>query len=244
MLFETAYAFSSAKISTLSLLHYKTLVSFNADNAASLNNLGINCEVLGMKFKSNSYLKNAFEKNSNIAGGNLANKYIGGGFYDEAKLILDKAKLADELEPRVGSAIALLSNEMKEEDEKENKFLDIARRQQRFFRTFASMAFSRRKSKLEFSGKWKDKKGVEIDISQDDTFIEAKWVARNQDKKYRIYGTFKNTLFADIKYEEPVYITSLETYEGYAYTNAGCDRLTILILKKDNDILELEFTKV
>lgn len=57
LLFEAAYAQSEAKLSQLCTSNYDILIRFTPDHNTALNNLGVECDGLGMPIKSVEYYK-------------------------------------------------------------------------------------------------------------------------------------------------------------------------------------------
>lgn len=91
-LFSAAYAQSNVELSPLSAVNYNTLLRFDRRHSSALNNLGVECDKLGLPMKCVSYYKNAVvEAKETLAMANLAYRYFYQGFEKEAQDLLDLA---------------------------------------------------------------------------------------------------------------------------------------------------------
>ncbi|MFC2146898.1 hypothetical protein ACFLRT_05995 [Acidobacteriota bacterium] len=247
LLFDTAYQFSKANVRLLSLLHYKTLISLSPNHSAALNNLGVCFGELGMKFKQKSNYKEAIKKGNNLAAGNLAINFIDAGFYDEAKKILDKAKLVDNPEPKVTSALSRLTNEIIDETEKEEKLMEIAKIEQRLFINLPDEIFLQYLDKIDLNGKWKEKDGNEIILTHNENSIKIEWLSEEENYRKRyISGNFKSKLIAEVKYYvTPFSYSPYDVYNGYGVLYNNFTKFHFIFFKENNyEILEFEFSKL
>ena len=70
--FRVAYSYGQKDLSALSLLHYKTLLQFDPNNAIGLNNLAVEYDRLHMPMRSANTYKKAVGLNETLASANLA----------------------------------------------------------------------------------------------------------------------------------------------------------------------------
>lgn len=248
LLFDTAYRYSTADIRVLSLLHYKTLISLNPNHSAALNNLGVCFESLKMRFKQIIHLKEATKSGNNLAAGNLAIKLIDAGFHDEAKEILDKAKLVDAPDSRVTSALSRLTNEIRDETEKEEKLVEIAKIQQRLFRNFPDEIFLKDLDSIDLNGKWKENDGAEISLTHNGSGINIEWLSeKDKYRKRAVKGHFTNKLVVKVEYTLPdvLSLSGYSVYRGLGVLNENFTKLHFALLgDNDYNILEFEFSKL
>lgn len=247
LLFDAAYQHSETAIMALCLLHYKTLISLNPAHPSALNNLGACFGTLEMNAKQIEYYKKAVKIGSNRAAGNLAIKLIDIGFHDEAKEILNEAKLDKNPESRVTAALSRISTETSDESSKEEKILEIAKIEQRLLRDFPNEFFLKESENSDLNGKWEEKDGSEINLTQNENYLEIKWQSDNKFSDVRtIKGKIVQNLIPSAKYER----RNIYSYRGYDYYNGfgllsnTNKKLHFALLKEDNsEILELVFSK-
>ena len=135
--FNAAYAQSQANLSAISITNYDTLLSFKPENAASLNNLGVECKNVNLPFKSVDYYKKATQVDETLAMANLAALLMNIGFYDKANAELSRASQLPNPHENVASTKAELEKRRREEQEKWANLIEIGNRQQQFLREFA-----------------------------------------------------------------------------------------------------------
>jgi tetratricopeptide (TPR) repeat protein len=235
LLFKAAYSYAEKKLSDLALSHYKTLLEFKPDDAATLNNIAILYSNLGMPMRSIELFKKAVELNHTLAAANLAEHFLDAGFKEEASKILDKAKEQKDFHPNVGRAISNVSNKEAAESKTEESSIDAAREQQRFLLIFAGAYFKGEPDCPQFSGMWKLSDDSEMNITQNDSLIEANWISNKS--KYRFKGIVSNrgskiTIYKQqIRWARDVEPEFTKESIGYAYlTPDGC-QLVIMALK-------------
>lgn len=152
--FAAGYAYSHVdEEHPLSLLHYVTKARVDEDDAATLNNLGVILERLGLSIRSVENYRMAFSKGNSLAGANLAQRLIDAGFGDEASTILEEASRHDPAHEMVGKAVGTLAEHREEERIRLERLIAEARREQGFLRRFATARFEARET-ADFSGTW------------------------------------------------------------------------------------------
>lgn len=186
--------------------------------------------------------KRAFARKNTLAGSNLANLFMNAGFHEEAKGILDEAKVEKDPDPNVGSAMAALSQKNQAEEENTKKILDRALREQRFLKAFGVSRFT--KSADCFAGNWKDKSGETFRIERDGMKLVAEWT--HGKRKKELSGTVVNrtakitlkiTSQPDSLFELPKHL------KGYAYSSSDREGLRWMLF--DDRIPEFaEFTRI
>ncbi|MCP4608446.1 MAG: hypothetical protein GY845_07015 [Planctomycetes bacterium] len=162
--FDLALQYSKQDHAKLALLHYKKLLDIGSKTGANLNNLGVQYNRTGLKCKAINSYSEAMDKKEIFAIGNLAHKYLDGGFTKDAKLLLDKAiELEHEgsTNKRVITARQLLGNLTKEEDEKEKELLKDAEVQKEFRIKYSQAFLSNvQVTKNQIEGDWKTPEGI------------------------------------------------------------------------------------
>ncbi len=157
--FDLAYRYSQTGHVKLSLLHYKKLTD-TIKSLAGLNNLGVAYETLGLSAKSIRSYSDAAELNHTLAMANIAQRYLDGGFVEDAKSQIrtanDLSKEGIEIHGNIGLAKNRLDKILEDEEEKEKQLL-IEAEKEREFRTKYSEAYYFGKSivKDKFEGIWK-----------------------------------------------------------------------------------------
>lgn len=174
-IFDAAYSFSDQGFEELSLLHYDTLLRFDPTNAHSLNNIGVQYQQLDMPIKAVSSYNKSAELGNTLAMANLARKLISEGFIDEAKAKIEKAKAQDKMHPNVGEAISRIEASAKEEDEKEQRSLKVAREHQDYLSSFCEVYFVSHEQPPAFEGDWKNWYGHVLPLRQDNKDLLATW---------------------------------------------------------------------
>ena len=235
--FDAAFALSEVRLSHLSAMNYDTLLRFHPENASALNNLGVECETLGMPVRSISFYREAVKHNLTLAMANLANRYLKEGLVEDAESLLEKAKQEKELHPNVGRAIAAASDKRTEEESRWETVLNIGVKQQQFLHSFADAYFLGGQATTPFAGDWSLSSGESLIITQDGEKISAEW---EQDQlKRRLKGTARNR-------GAKVRIRKWESYStglggrfvnpttGYAYVDPNLSELRIMtVLEKE-----------
>lgn len=242
--FDVAYSYGAKNLDVLSLLHYKTLLNRNPDNATALNNIGVQYKRLQMQIGSVNCYKKAVELHETLAAANLASIYMDAGFIEEASLILDEAQQQKDVHPNVWMVRAKLSEIKKEEVEIEERYLKSAKEQQNFLRLFAEAYFTEKLNSLNsFSGLWRLPNGKEIIITETEDKIAAKYNPDNQNEQKYFTGSASNQA-ARLTFPSSSSYSS-DSKPGYAYLSPDGQKIRIMILKKTkHDIFTLVREKV
>ena len=238
--FAAAYASSSADYSALALMRYKTMLRFDTDNYAALNNIGILYGEWDMPILQVSSYKRAIENGNTLAAANLANKYIDAGFSSEARAVLDKAKEEEDFDPNVGSALASLSHRQQSESDLEDDVLKTAGEQRRFLLSFAEAYFEQLPITPRLDGEWRFSTGEEAIATMNGSMLEIKW-ERNK-VEHIIVADTKNRGAVVNKYvrKDQYYSPSLGD-RGYARLSKDGQQMKIMVLKdRRHSFLTLE----
>ena len=244
--FRVAYSYGQKDLSALSLLHYKTLLQFDPNNAIGLNNLAVEYDRLHMPMRSANTYKKAVGLNETLASANLAYRLMNAGFVEDARKLLDKAREQENIHPNVGSAIAAISEKEKGESKTEQDALKAAHEQQSFLHSFAEAYFTEKPDPSSFHGGWRFPDGIEMTMTQGPDQIEAKWV--RDEKEYELTGHPSNRA-ARIKTRKVVkgmrYVSLLgsmirsgEDSRGYIYLTADGQNLFLMDLKDQKHSIE------
>lgn len=233
--FDAAFAYGE-KLDLLTLLHYKTLLDFEPNNSGGLNNIAIQYGRLTMPISAAKFYKRASEQNNTLSHANLAYIYMNAGFADEAREILDKAKQFKNIHPNVGSAIASLSKKEDDEQKSEEKYLKIAREQQKLLRQFAEAYFVETTQSPSFVGAWQFTNNDTITISQNGTEVEANWISN--EIKYMFKGKVSNRAtkvsFHKMNYGYGKTETGFtKDGQGYVYLSSDGKQLHLMKMKSD-----------
>lgn len=242
--FDAAYAYGEGKCNSLSLLHYKNLLWFAPADLATLNNLGFAYNTLGMPMKSVEYYGKAIEGNHTLAMANLAHLYIDAGLAKNAKQILDKAKVQDEVSPNVGSAMSLLSNKEEEEAKVEKECFESAREQQKFLLSFAEAYFTKANdpNSLGFVGFWQSEKGYALKVFKDGSNIQGEMNSEGTKLSFKgsplnrglkIDGYTSTTTSTHIK--DMLIASELGNGHGYGYLTSEGEELHLVTIKKNGE---------
>lgn len=234
--FYAAYSYGQKGFHPLSLFHYKTLLRFKPDYRMALNNMGVEYQALNMPIKSTNSFKEAIELNETLAMANLAKRYLNAGFEEEATHILDKAKTDKEPHPNVGEAMSAISERKETESQLMESELSVANEQQRYILGFADAYFSEQPHCPGFAGSWRASDGIEMEITQHDSEIEAFWTSDNN--KHKMTGKVINRGATITIHKEKYVWSSPNKYEfvidrtGYAYLAPDGQTLLIMAMKE------------
>lgn len=199
LLFDAAYAQSEAKLSRLCAMNYYTLLKFSQDHDVALNNLGVECETLGMRIKSIEYYNRAAEQGSTLAMENLAYRFMDQGFGDEARNLLDAARVMENPHKNIGAALANLEDRKENENKKWEGVTNDGIRQQEFFWEYAEGYFLPLSGRVSFVGEWVSDTGEIFVIEEKDGEIIIKWETEEKGKNFT--GRTCNRS-GEIRYEE------------------------------------------
>ena len=248
-LFSASYAQSEANLSCLCVVNYSTLLGFNPAHNSGLNNLGVECDALGLPIKSISYYKRASEYGETLAMSNLAYHYMRQGFELEAQELLDKARKEDAPHRNVGQAMSALADKKAEENKAWDKIITEGMKQKEFFWAYADAYFLPSDQEQPFVGRWSSPTGKVFIISQENDVLTAQWETEHEGEKFE--GTVHN-LAVEIKYQRKKGLgLSLSTSgwsaakEGFAYLSQDGSRIHIHTSEKQTTFfLELNRLEV
>ena len=243
--FSAAYALSEASIARLSAINYETLLRFNSDNSAAMNNLAVQLDRLGMPIRAASFYKKAGEKESTLALANLVFRYLNAGLAEEARAVLEIARAQKNPHANVGHAIAALSEREEGESKAWKKAEQSAAIEQQHVRQFAEAWFIREEETIRFDGEWHLPGGERMNVEQADDQISAEW--QEGTEKHRLTGTIHNR-GAKIKVEkwhpnifgEGGYFGSAR--EGYGHISRDTMELAVMFVD-DEEPSFLSFAK-
>ena len=173
--FGAAFSYATISLHGISYLHYSRMLSFDPDNTSALNNIGVQCDELKMPLRSIAYYKRAFDAGYSLAAANLAFRYIGAGFREEAEKVLEAAKGTKDMHPNVGSAIVALSKNDEYEQTTDEKVRLQAGKAQHFFSQFAEAYFNPADSAVSFQGDWFSSAGYYLHIEHINGKLEGTW---------------------------------------------------------------------
>lgn len=235
LLFFAAHSYSEKSSTALALLHYKTLLRFNAEHTSALNNIGVEYKLAEMPILAvQSYMK-AAELKETLASANLADLYLGAGFKQEAQKVLNEAKLQADLHPKIGTAISAISEQQEEEKKIEKNIIKDGQEQQRFLRNFADAYFSRIADCPSFLGFWRSHDGIVLNITAEKPSLEGRWTRAKE--KYKLTGQVSNR-GAKLNNQKMRYLgreMELGFFDdgyGYAYMSIDGMKLNIMNIKE------------
>jgi len=174
-LFSAAHIQGEADMKRLSAVNYETLLRFDPQHKAALNNLGVEYNNLGLLMRSTSSYRKAVEARETLAMANLSNIYMKGGFQEEAQELLDKAIQEESPHKNVGLSRASLADQKEEEEREWESLTTEAHVQQQFFWDFAEARFESTNVATSFAGDWLTSDGHPISITQEGQKIISKW---------------------------------------------------------------------
>lgn len=175
-LFDAAYEQSNEKLKLLSVSNYLTLLALKPRHSTALNNLGVCLSEFKLKGKQISLFRQSMGEGSTLAMANLAGRFIDGGFWKEAKEILDKARVMEEPHENVGNVSYRLSSIKSQEEEELSALTKKAEAFQRQVRLYGDAFFDRSAAYLDCSGAWYTTGGEEIRIEVDGQKISGEWI--------------------------------------------------------------------
>lgn len=236
--FSIAYAYSESKLSSLSILHYKSLTQTNPKYAVALNNLAVEYDRLKMNIMAVSYYKRAVDIGHTLASANLAYQFMNAGFVEEAQRVLDEARKQPIVHANIGSAIAALSTKRESENKQESQIIERAIQQQRFITQYADALFLRSLSEIDIAGEWISESIEDVFILQDDRQAEITWV--EEKKKYKISGYITNRVIKATFYQMSYYLgdkelSFSESGKAYVYLSKDLRNASILVVENSND---------
>ena len=129
---------------------------------------------------------------------NLASKLMDSGFWDEAKSLLDKARLMDEPHENVGNALYRLETLQKSEKEKWTELTKQSESFQNEMRIYGDAFFDVASRPIVFDGTWYTAEGKIAKIDVQGGEITGEWsedrigLVRSSTYRITISGTFRN----------------------------------------------------
>ena len=251
--FHLAYRYRGNGHHKLSLLHYENLTS-SFTHPMGLNNLGVAYNHSGLLGKSiTSYLESAKHKTT-LAMANIAQAYLGVGFWDDAEATINKANSLSaegiEVHGNIGEVKNRLETMRKKEDSKESEILIQAATEREFRIKHAESFFSKKDiAKSDIDGLWQTPWG-ELRLIIDDvskTFkIEEQQKETDEKNGSRRVITINGSIEKlsgryDIKVMEIIQRTYLPPQKNTIYQATGymlfnaTDLTTIDIMEKDKE---------
>jgi len=245
--FGAAYSYAKVDFQELSLTHYLILLDFDRTHDPASNNVAVQYDKLKMPIEAVNCFQKATTMGNTLAMANLANRYIKGGFFQEANEIIEKARKEENIHENVGHAVVALAQAKNAERELNAKISEKAQVQKRFVLTFAEAFFvGGIDSRSNFEGQWKSASGIELELHLNDLKdgIWANWV--QDDQEFRLEGEVVNR-GARIKYfeKDTTYailgsLQFIETGHGFAYLSADHQNFMILLFGKKRYSDEME----
>ena len=175
-LFDAAYAQSKVNLRLLSVSNYGTLLNLSPRHAAALNNMGVCASEFKLTGKPVSMYRRSMEEGYTLAMANIANLFMSSGFWEEAKQILDKARVAESPHENVGNALYRLQSLQDDEDKRWTTLTKKADEFQRRVREYGGACFDRSFSSFNCGGVWYTKRGAEVIIELSGQEVKGKWV--------------------------------------------------------------------
>lgn len=245
--FGAAYAYAEVSFHRLSYLHYSHLLSFAPNDESALNNIAVQCEVLKMPLRSISNYKKAFEKGNTLAAANLAFRYLGSGFKEEAEKVLEAAKGSKNMHANVGSAIAALAQGVQYEADTAETVGANAAKTQQFLSHFGNAYFTPESPTKGLNGNWFSSKGYFLQIEENDGQIVGHW--EESGVKKRFHGLLSNR-GARITLERWGYLgfdfknlQFVEDGRGFIFLSPADEKLGALFLQNDQETY-VSFTRL
>jgi tetratricopeptide (TPR) repeat protein len=234
--FDAAYAYGQETLRPISVLHYETLLAFDANHAAALNNIGVGYDRLDMSIHAVSGYKKSIAQSYSLANANLAYLYLRAGFVDEAERVLQDVRNHDDVHENVSAALAAIPSARQAEVEALKKIRLAARAQQGFLSCFADAYFAYTTELPQLSGDWSivegDYSGSEVTIEQKGKGIKLHW--QSQNTEYVIKAELFNRGALIVKYETVAqYFPTTLSDHGYLYSTPETDTICVLTFLND-----------
>lgn len=135
MRFELAYNYSKVGRHDLALYHY-TKIPIGQRSEATWNNIGVANSNLKLASKSIQAYRKSEEQGGTLAMSNIAYKFIGAGFLNEAEDICARAIKIENFDKTIGSTIARIKEVEGEEKEEQEKILKNTKVYREFYKDF------------------------------------------------------------------------------------------------------------
>lgn len=199
VIFDAAFTQSQEKLQLLSLINYSTLLKRNERHASALNNLAVCASEFKFSAKQVELFQQAVNEKNTLAMANLANLLIEGGFWEEAKEILDKARVMDDPHENVGEALYRLQILKNEQEEKWSALIKKADAFQRKIRMYGEAFFDRAATSTDYSGLWFTKRGEEVAIKINGQRITGEWIESQAAGLHSLYQHSSNLAVSTLK---------------------------------------------
>lgn len=197
--FDAAFS-QNNDLSMLSFFNYHLILEFTKDHVGALNNIGVECNSLGLPIKSIDFFKKAKDCGNSLAASNLAFKLIAIGFAEEAKDILSNAQIEKDVHENVYKAITQLSENKTKESQKWNDIITQATQIQNFLWQYAEACYEK-DCPENISGYWLSNENDTFSLDHSDKVIHASWT--NQKGQYKLQGTITRGCALFVKYSLP-----------------------------------------
>lgn len=157
--FSTAHAHGELERPELAMLHYECIPESERSGMV-WNNLGVAYSSLRMPGKAVSAYKSASEKGESIAQGNLAQKMVASGFFEEAKKVAQDALSKPNPYINVSGALAALGTAVEEEEKLGATARASARAKQEYWTQFGCAALQ--PANFSIDGPWQTSEGIVV----------------------------------------------------------------------------------
>ncbi len=192
--FDAGYSYSANNLEKLALLHYQKALKLGS-GAGTLNNLGVQYEVLKMPIKSINKYNEASKKEETLSVANKAYRLIEVGFIDEAKSILKEAQQKENPHQNVSEALASISKSEENEGKIEENVIKEACTQRAFFQKYAKNYFTKSECNIKKTG-YKIQGKYSLNISIENGKIIGMWEEPGYSKdiyyKHKFEGELHN----------------------------------------------------
>jgi tetratricopeptide (TPR) repeat protein len=189
LLSSAAWAEGEAEMPLLAVLNYGTLLRFKPKAAGELNNLGVQCERLGLPIMGGSYYRKAGNEKETVALANIAYRCINAGLEKEARDAIQEAMQEKQPHKNVGLAKASLEEKMESELKAWNEFASMSIKQQLFIWEYAERYFIRDGTSTSFAGQWVSPDGNVFEVRSDGDEVSGVW--EKEDKGEKFHGSVR-----------------------------------------------------
>ena len=140
--FQLAYQYSEAGQNALSLHHYLQIPR-EARNGTAWNNLGVAYQRFNLHVRSAAALRQAVDLGETLAMSNLANRYLGAGFIEDARSLCKQALEHTNPHQNVSTTLASIEGTHSEESAKIDEVLENCKEPHDFFKMHGRAIASR-----------------------------------------------------------------------------------------------------
>lgn len=229
--FDAALVQSEADLPYLCISNYNTILRFQAEHRAALNNLAVEYERLDIKTRSVALYRQAAGIGGTLPMANLAYRYLAEGFADDAVSTLETAGETPDPHANVGAALVAVAKSQERDKKASEEAIDLGDKQQHFLRSFADAYFLPCDEGDVFAGVWQDSDGTQMEILQQEKTIAADW--GGEDLRWKLTGEVRNRS-ADVLLKRTGVGTTLVTAllskeeKGFAYVSADGSELQLM----------------